>query len=111
MGDPWGHINTKFRDGLIGGPCIPYFRHVSLEPGGNYQKCVYYTPSGERFKYVTSYDFNGMICVFNQYLLIDLDGVRVAPSVKANHSAVFPKKSSPLIGCQRKWNMDALEVD
>ena len=63
VGQDWGHLNTKIRGGLMGGPCIPFVRHIELENFGDYEKCVYYTPSGERFKRVTSLDFNGKIKV------------------------------------------------
>ena len=60
IGDKWGHINEKLRSGLMGGPCIPFYRHVELGPVGEFSKAVYFTPSGERFRRVTSYDFNGL---------------------------------------------------
>ena len=61
IGDDFGHINTKIRDNLLGGPTIPFFRHIELDDIGskNFDKSVYYTQSGERYKVVKSYDFNG----------------------------------------------------
>ena len=60
VGQNHGHINQKIRSHLLGGPCIPFFRHIELGPIGDYPDCVYFTPSGERFTTVTSFDFNGI---------------------------------------------------